>query len=152
MNKANSLKRIPVFLFVMLLTLDVSVLIFEKLGANASGTALGDELAFSWRLLQNPCIWAVVILSLLQLFVWSKILSKTDLSIAYPVSSLFFPLTMLASVGLFHEHVSWSAWLGGILITAGIAFVGSEKKAESNVEIQTDSPPQKVLASSAAGK
>jgi len=157
MRKLRALKKIPVFLFVILLTLDVSVLIFEKFGAAAAGTAFGDELGFSLRLLQIPWIWGVGILSILQLLVWSRILRKTDLSVAYPISSLFFPLTMLASVAIFHEHVSPLAWLGGLLVTAGICFVGSEKEVSKPAQAQPPEPsanPQeeKVPALSGLGR
>ena len=114
------LKQIPVLLFVALLIIDVTVLILEKVGANAAGTAVGDELGFTLRLAHNPSVWGVAVLSLLQLFVWNRILRQTDLSVAYPISSLFFPLTMLCSVLLFQEHVTWLAWTGGVLITLGV--------------------------------
>ena len=122
-----SLKRLPIFLFAALLTIDVSVLILEKFAATAAGGGDG----FSLRLLSIPWIWGIAVLSLMQLFVWNRILRKTPLSVAYPVSSLFFPLTMLCSVVVFHEHVSWLAWTGGVLVTAGIAcFGGNDAPAE----------------------
>jgi drug/metabolite transporter (DMT)-like permease len=121
----------PVLLFVVLLILDVSVLVLEKFGATAAGTAVGDEFGFTLRLAQTPWVWGVAVLSLLQLFVWTRILSKTELSVAYPISSLFFPLAMLCSVFLFREHVSWVAWTGGILITLGIACFSLDRDSVS---------------------
>lgn len=132
----NALFRSPIIpaLFLVLLATDVSVMIFEKMGAAAAGNAVGNELGFYFKLIQLPWTWLVIALSPLQLLVWSKILSKTELSIAYPVSSLCFPLTMITSAIIFHEHVSWVAWVGGIVLTAGIAIVGSER------EHQIDAP------------
>src|SRR5579883_134865 len=77
----NSLFRSPIIpvLFMVLLSLDVSVMIFEKMGAAAAGTAVGDELKFYLRLIQLPWTWMVIILSPIQLLTWSKILSKTEL-------------------------------------------------------------------------
>lgn len=124
----TSLKKLPVFLFAALLTIDVSVLILEKFAATAAGGGEG----FSLRLLSIPWIWGIAVLSLMQLFVWSRILSKTPLSVAYPVSSLFFPLTMLCSVVVFHEHVSWLAWTGGVLVTMGIACFGGNDAPHSD--------------------
>ncbi len=127
---AELLKR-PALLFVVLLILDVSVLVLEKFGATAAGTALGDEMGFTLRLAQTPSVWGVAVLSLLQLLVWNRILSKTELSVAYPISSLFFPLSMLCSVFVFHEHVTWVAWSGALLITLGIACFSLDKKSAS---------------------
>ncbi len=130
MKQTASLLSVQVVtMFVALLTIDVSVQCFEKIASQLAGDSLGNELQFYLHLLQLPWTWAVVLLSLLQLWVWMKILSKTDLSVAYPISSLCFPLTMVASIVFFHEHVSISAWLGGFLIASGIALVGGEQHA-----------------------
>jgi drug/metabolite transporter (DMT)-like permease len=128
---AQLVKR-PALLFVVLLILDVSVLVLEKFGATAAGTALGDEFGFTLRLAQTPSVWGVAVLSLLQLLVWNRILSKTELSVAYPISSLFFPLSMLCSVFVFNEHVTWVAWSGALLITLGIACFSLDKKSASH--------------------
>jgi len=128
-NHFAAFKKLPIFLFAALLTIDVSVLIMEKFAATTAGGGDG----FSLRLIQIPWVWGIAVLSLMQLYVWNRILRKTDLSVAYPVSSLFFPLTMLCSVVIFHEHVSWLAWTGGVLVTLGIACFGG------------NDPPQPVL-------
>jgi drug/metabolite transporter (DMT)-like permease len=142
-------RQLPVFLFVLLLTIDVSVLVMEKFAANTAGGGDG----FSLRLLQIPWVWGIAVLSILQLVVWNRILSKTALSVAYPVSSLFFPLTMISAVVLFHEHVTWVAWLGGLLVTLGIGCF-SESQAEQlthehpTSSLESTEEREKVLASS----
>jgi drug/metabolite transporter (DMT)-like permease len=128
MNKHfAAFKKLPIFLFAALLTIDVSVLIMEKFAATTAGGGDG----FSLRLLQIPWVWGIAVLSLMQLYVWNRILRRTPLSVAYPVSSLFFPLTMLCSVVVFHEHVSWLAWTGGVLVTLGIACFGGNDAPQS---------------------
>lgn len=127
--------KIPILLFATLLSTDVSVQIFEKLGAASAGHALGDELSYYLRLLQLPWTWLVIVLSIIQLLIWSKILSKTDLSVAYPISSLCFPLTMIASAIFFHDHISWTAWAGGLLITLGIGIVGTESEHSASSDL-----------------
>jgi drug/metabolite transporter (DMT)-like permease len=133
-------KKLPIFLFAALLTIDVSVLIMEKFAATTAGGGEG----FSLRLLQIPWVWGIAVLSLMQLYVWNRILRKTDLSVAYPVSSLFFPLTMLCSVLIFHEHVSWLAWTGGVLVTLGIACFGGNDAPHPSLD---DNLKQCVLES-----
>jgi hypothetical protein len=43
---------------------------------------------------------------------------------------------MITSAIVFHEHVTSLAWLGGIILSAGIAIVGSEKEHPSQMETQ----------------
>ncbi len=126
MSKSLSMKSMPVGLFAILLTIDVLVLVLEKYATGVAGSAVGNEIAFYLHLLQMPATWLVIVLAPIQLWVWTKILTKSDLSVAYPISSLCFPLTMIASQIVFHEKVSPVAWIGGVLIAAGIAIVGGD--------------------------
>jgi len=136
MNKiASYFKHIPIGLFAILLLTDVTVFVCEKLGAASAGNAVGDQVAFYLRLLQTPSVWVVIGLAPVQLFLWSTILKKTELSVAYPFTSLCFPVTMLASCLVFHEQISLAAWVGGILITVGVGLVGG---LDSDKNTKTD--------------
>src|SRR5277367_5870318 len=115
-------------LFMMLLTVDVTVLLTEKIAAHTAGPALGNEGNFYWQLLHINWTWLGVGLGPVQLTLWSLILRKTDLSLAYCVTSLGYPLTMLASVLLLKEQLGWEAWLGALFVTFGAALIGSDQK------------------------
>lgn len=101
----------------------------EKLGSRFVADISNIDVACIASLLQQPIIWGIVVLSILQLVFWTKILRYTKLSVAYPITSLFFPLTILSSLLVFHEHISANVWLGAFLITIGVAFVGSQHSA-----------------------
>ncbi len=60
-------------------------------------------------------------------FVWIFALRRIDLSRAYPVLSLAFPLVLAVSVILFHEQLTVSKCVGSALIVAGVILVGRAK-------------------------
>ncbi len=54
---------------------------------------------------------------------WLAVLSRTDLSFAYPLVSISYLLTVLGAAVIFREDVSLMRWAGVLLICAGIAFM-----------------------------
>ncbi len=112
---------IPILPFAVFLLLEVSVFISHKYVAS---NAVGGGVDFYLSLLVQPYVWISLALALVQFFFWIHILSKSDLSLAYSMSSLSYPLTMLAAVVIFHETLSPLVWLGGGLITLGVIIVG----------------------------
>ncbi len=54
---------------------------------------------------------------------WMYILKHWPLSVAYPLASLSYLFGTLAAYFIFHEPVSWSGWVGVLLIMAGCALV-----------------------------
>lgn len=80
------------------------------------------------RILQammNPYVLAGLGLYALSVFTWLLLLSKVRLSVAYPMISLSYPVVVVLSVLLLHEHVDWHFALGGLLlISGGVTFIG----------------------------
>ena len=113
--------RLPYGLFLALLAVDVLLALCEKQAALGAG-AVGGTL---WRALAaQPLMWIGLGLGPVQLWVWMRILARTELSVAYSVSSLSYPLIMLAAQGVFHERLGWPVWLGAMLIAVGVTIVG----------------------------
>jgi drug/metabolite transporter (DMT)-like permease len=111
----------PIKLMIALLVIDVIVMVCYKYAElNTSSVE-----QFYWSLLFQPALWLGLLFSLLQLWTWTRILARTKLSLAYPVASLSYPLTMLAAQQIFSERLNPFVWIGGFLITVGVAMIGS---------------------------
>jgi undecaprenyl phosphate-alpha-L-ara4N flippase subunit ArnE len=111
----------PFLLLGLLLAMDVAAFLFEKKVAVA---AAGFGGSYFLALIRQPLFWASLALGPFQLWTWTKILSRIDLSIAYPISGLNLPMTLIGAVLILGEHLSPRVWLGTILITAGGAIIG----------------------------
>ena len=83
-------------------------------------------------------MWLATALSPLQLLVWTKILERTDLSVANAISSLSYPLTIIASSLFLHEAIPSQAWFGSLLITIGVAMVGIQPPDPRSVILAPD--------------
>ncbi len=116
-------RRLPIRLFILLWILDVAVFMSEK--AAVAGSTFDVPAVFYIRLLHQPWWWVGLAMGPLQLWVWTAILRRVALSVAYPVSSANYLLTMAAARLVFGEQLGWSVWLGAVFITAGIVLVGS---------------------------
>lgn len=114
----------PWFAFFGLLTLDVIVWMCEKKGVSCAGA---NGSSFMLAVASQPLIWIAVALGPVQLWLWIRVLAGGELSRAYPLTSLAYPLTMICAQLLFHEHINGTLWTGAILITVGVALIGSRK-------------------------
>ena len=51
------------------------------------------------------------------------ILSKVDISFAYPIQALAFPVVMIVSAFMFHEQIPAMRWIGVAIIFIGVLLV-----------------------------
>ena len=61
---------------------------------------------------------------------WMYIVKTFPFSVAYPMISMSFVIGMIAAVVFFHEQVSWSKWVGVLLIVLGCLLVASPAQAQ----------------------
>jgi drug/metabolite transporter (DMT)-like permease len=125
--QSQSSKWNLIFSFSLLLILDVLSLLFEKV---ASINASGQDMYFFLSLPQKPWMWIAIAIGPGQLLIWKYILGKTELSLAYPLTSLCYPLTMLVSVLFLGEHLDFTVWIGGFLITVGVTLLNVKTKGK----------------------
>ncbi len=124
----NFLKRnlsISYCLFIMLFIIDTLSMILQKIAAIHSH---GLGLSYYTNLIMQYWVWVSLALAPIHLLIWTKILSRIKLSIAYPVSSLSYPLTMLAAQFILKEHLNLDVWIGAMLITIGVAVVSGKMR------------------------
>ena len=125
-NEPRLKKSLPLLLFAALLTLDVVGYLLDRVASRHGSIADATGLHFYRNIVTQPWIWMAFALGPLQLLTWTRILKTTDLSLAYPITSLNSPVTMLVAQIMWQEHLSAAVWIGAILITAGVVVLGKD--------------------------
>lgn len=112
------MKTIILILFnVILLT---SGQILWKKGLLAAGGISMSNIA---GIIFSPLILAGLGLYIIATVVWFVVLSKADLSYAYPLQSLAYVIGVLAAWLIFKEVIPPTRWIGVAVIIAGVALV-----------------------------
>ena len=98
--------------------------------------ALMRMTPFGW----NRTFWSSVFLNwqfaacglcfLLASLLWMYIVKAFPFSVAYPMVSMSFVVGMIAAVVFFHEQVSWTKWVGVLLIVAGCLLIAGPAYAQ----------------------
>ena len=78
---------------------------------------------FLYKAFTSPMVILGLFLYLLSAALWVMILSKVDLSLAYPLLSLGYILILFISWAFLHETISPTKIAGVVLIIAGVYFV-----------------------------
>lgn len=73
----------------------------------------------------KPLIIAGLLCYGLATICWLSVLSKLELSLAYPLMSLSYVLVILVGIIFFKEKVTLSRWFGVILICIGVIFISA---------------------------
>jgi len=64
-----------------------------------------------------------IVLYMLAVLLWFAVLSKAELSFAYPLISLAYVLTAFLAIFFFGENITLVRWLGIILILGGVFLI-----------------------------
>lgn len=89
-------------------------------GFTLSVHGLGREIA---KVLTSLPIWAGVGLTALSSLLWFDVLSRVELSYAYPLLSMSYVLMLFASWWILHEPPSTVRWVGVLVICLGVFLV-----------------------------
>lgn len=95
--------------------------VFFKTGTR--GVKIGFDISMI-RIFFAPYVMAGLLCYVMSTAVFLKVLSQEELSWAYPMVSLTYPLVLLVSVLVFKEPVPLLRWFGVALIMIGVYFVG----------------------------
>ena len=78
------------------------------------------------RALAQPYLPLALLVYSLALFLWLEVLSKTPLSIAYPVLAITYVFVPLLSYLVFNEQLKPAQFAGMFFILAGVALMGQQ--------------------------
>lgn len=101
--------------------------LFFKMGTLSTGihnVTMANMLEFASRLTSNPWLWAGIILYLANFFLWITLLSRVDLSVAFPMSSLTYIIVPLLAIVFLQEKVQPVRWTGIFFIIIGVSLAG----------------------------
>jgi drug/metabolite transporter (DMT)-like permease len=76
------------------------------------------------RTLKEPRLWLGLTLCGISALFWLVVLSRIDLSVAYPFVGLSYIIVVLFSRLFLNEQVTALRWLGVVVVAVGIAIVG----------------------------
>ncbi len=95
-----------------------------KKGMNAIGdTVTKNGLTFFLQAFTSPFVLGGLVFYGVSLLIWLVVLSKVNLSLAYPLISISYVLVLLVSWIFLNEVVPPLRWLGVGLIIAGVFFI-----------------------------
>jgi multidrug transporter EmrE-like cation transporter len=122
MNENGRMKRSMVLIFAtVLLTVYCQLIVKWRVGqAGAPPLDLVQKLIFLTRLLFDPWMLTVMLAALLAGLSWFAVMTKYQLSYAYPFMSLAFVLVLLLSAFLFHEAVTVPKVVGLAVVIMGL--------------------------------
>ena len=115
---------LPLILLCVLINTLAQLLL--KAGANKIG-----HIAFAWnklfplglQLATNPYLIAGMVCYVASVFVWILVLSRVEVSYAYPMISLGYIATAIAAYLLLHEPLSFMRILGIFVIITGVFLI-----------------------------
>jgi len=90
----------------------------------------GWNRAFWTSLLLNWQFAACGLCFLMASLLWMYIVKMFPFSVAYPMVSMSFVIGMIAAVVFFHEQVSWTKWVGVLLIVVGCLLIAGPAQAQ----------------------
>ncbi len=118
---------IVLFLILFTVTLSACAQLALKLGVSQPNMVKALQTGILESLLAaalSPLIWAGLMIYALSVALWVWVLSKVDLSVAYPFVGIGFIITMTFGIVFLNENVSLMRICGTLLIMIGCIFVG----------------------------
>ena len=106
--------------------LNAAAQLLLKAGTNAVGAfefSMANALPVGWKLATQPAIVAGLVCYVVSVIVWIMALSRTEVSIAYPMLSIGYVLNALAAWYLFGEAVGAQRMVGIGVIIVGVFLV-----------------------------
>lgn len=96
------------------------------------GTAqVSQPLKTVARAAKVPSLWAGLTLFAISALFWLVVLSRVDLSLAYPFVGLSYVVVVAFSKFFLNENVPGLRWLGVVIVAVGIALVGLSSRSVS---------------------
>ena len=115
------MKTLALSLAVFCVLLSSAAQLVMKRGMSAGAGSAGADVAGTYlHALSSPLVWLGLGLYGASALLWLWVLSRLDVSLAYPLVSLGFVVTLALGVVWLGEPLSWTRVAGCGLIVAGV--------------------------------
>lgn len=122
MSSPQTLRAVGLLLIAICLTVTGELLV--KHGMNRLGTLhLSALLPMIPRMLRSPFIMGGFAFIGGGAVFWLAVISRVDLSFAYPMLSLGYILVLIFSAIFLKEHVNTVRWIGALIIILGVYLI-----------------------------
>ena len=111
------------FLIVLTVIINTTGQFMVKTGINRVGTVSLTDFHSVLRALSSALVLGGFVVYFISAIVWISILSKSELSWAFPILSLSYVLTALLSPVLLNESFSAQRLIGTLVICLGVFLV-----------------------------
>ena len=92
-------------------------------GLEGSPLHLANLMRFAWGAITNLRVLLGVGVYIAEVVVWWVVLSRVEVSYAFPLTSMSYVLVLIAARLFLHEHVSLERWLGACAIVFGVYLI-----------------------------
>lgn len=112
---------------IVTVTLIVGAQLLIKGRLNVHGVVPVEPASFAryiFGLMADWVAWLAVIMMIAAAIVWYTTLSRTSLSVAYPLIALSYPAIMIGSAVFLQETIGWNVIAANILIVGAMVLIG----------------------------
>ena len=115
-------------IYELLLYIEIFILVFANISLKRGSVhirehSLKNILKIIKIFIKNKYIVIGFLLYGISVLMWLIVLTKLDLSYAYPITSLSYVLVTLGSIFFLKEKVSMLKWFAIVLVILGVVFV-----------------------------
>jgi drug/metabolite transporter (DMT)-like permease len=132
-NKKGKLTFAVLAMIIMTDVIESFAELFWKKGTLATGIdniTFDNIFEFMGKLLGSSGFMAGAGLYVINFFLWITVLSKVDLSVAFPTGSTSYIIVAVLSMVFLGEQISLYRWSGIFLIIIGIWFISRSTRHE----------------------
>ncbi len=123
-------KRVTVFLMILAaVCLEATGQTLYKAGINREAVVHGslwhlpNLFSFVWQTVTNWRVLSGLAVYVAEVLLWWVILSRSDISYAFPLMSMSYVLLLISARVFLHEQVSLERWIGACTIMVGVYLI-----------------------------
>ena len=83
-----------------------------------------DFIAYFWQLMQDWKVWLGAFGLVISALLWYSAVSRIQLSVAFTISAMSYPLIFVSSIMLLGEAFTFAKLLANLLIVSGVLIIG----------------------------